>query len=303
MAGAAPLPNFVIVGVSKAGTTTLFNALSRHPDIHPASTKETRYFQAIRYGEPLAPLDRYRAFFRGYAGQAVTMECTPDYFYGAGPTARAIKEVCDPRVAVILRDPVTRLVSFFRFLRSRLQLPADMTLADYVDRCLGVPDDQMNRRDANIWTGVWGGHYARFLPDWQATFGDRCHLLFFDDLIAAPDAVLDRTCRWLGVAEGAITAQLDAANATVDYRSPRAQRLAAGAAKLARPVLHRFPALAQGARRAYGSVNEREAAADATAPEVVHKLREYYAESNRLLRSQLARSDARELPGWLSDRQ
>jgi hypothetical protein len=302
MAGAAPLPNFVIVGVSKAGTTTLFNALSRHPDIHPASTKETRYFQGIRYGEPLAPLDTYRAFFRGHAGQAVTMECTPDYFYGAGPTARAIKEVCDPRVAVILRDPVTRLVSFFRFLRSRLQLPADMTLAEYVDRCLGVSDDQMNRRDANVWTGVWGGHYARFLPDWQSTYGDRCHLLFFEDLVVAPAAVLDRACRWLGVAEGSIGAQPGADNATVDYRSPQAQRLAARAAKLARPVLHRFPALAQGARRAYGSVNEREATAEAIPPELVHELREHYADSNRSLKSQLARSDVTELPEWLSDR-
>jgi hypothetical protein len=300
MAGATELPNFVIVGVSKAGTTTLFNQLARHPDVHPASTKETRYFQGVRYGEPLAPLDTYRAFFRGHHGEAVTMECTPDYFYGAGATARAIQEVCDPRVAVILRDPVTRLVSFFRFLRARLQLPAEMTLTDYVDKCLGVPEDQMNRREANVWTGVWGGSYARFLPDWQATYGDRCHVLFFEDLVAAPDRVLDRTCQWLGIAEGAIPAELDADNETVDYRSPRAQRLAARLAKLARPVLQRHPTLAQGARRAYGVVNEREAVGADVPAELAAALRDLYAEPNRLLKSQLARSGVTELPAWLA---
>src|SRR4051812_47367914 len=84
------LPNLVIAGFSKCGTTTLFNLLATHPDVHPASTKETRYFQPVRYGEPLAPVEDYRRYFRGYAGQRVVMECTPDYVYGGERTAQAI---------------------------------------------------------------------------------------------------------------------------------------------------------------------------------------------------------------------
>lgn len=301
MAGATTLPNFVIAGVSKAGTTTLFNALSRHPDVHPASTKETRYFQAVRYGEPLPPLDDYRGYFRGYAGQAVTMECTPDYFYGGAATARVIQEVCgDPRIAVILRDPVTRLVSFFRFQRSRLQLPAEMTLADYVERCHRVADERMNDRDANIWTGVWGGHYARFLPHWQERYADRCLVLFFEDLVTDPGAVLDRTCGWLGIAVGAIPPELEADNATVDYRSPRMQRLAARVARTARPVLHHHAGLARVARRTYGRVNERAATEEPVPPALIEELRAYYAESNLRLREQLARSGVTDVPGWLA---
>ena len=50
------LPNFVVVGVSRAGTTTVFNPMSPHPQVLASSTKETRYIQAVSYGESHAPL-------------------------------------------------------------------------------------------------------------------------------------------------------------------------------------------------------------------------------------------------------
>src|SRR4051794_31079691 len=160
MTGAA-LPNFIIVGVSRAGTTTMFNALAEHPQVCASTSKETRYFQAVRYGEPLPPLSEYQAYFRRCSGEPVTMECTPDYFYGGAATAASIKAVCDPRVMIILREPISRLISFFRFMQARLQVPADMTLQQYVERCQAVPDEHMNDRANNVYTGLWGGQYAR----------------------------------------------------------------------------------------------------------------------------------------------
>ena len=150
------LPNFIVIGVSRAGTTTLFNAMAAHPQVCSSTAKETRYFQAVRYGEPLAPLAEYQAYFRRYAGEPVTMECTPDYFYGGAATAHAIKQVCDPRVTIILREPIDRLISFFRFMQVRLQVPADMTLEQYVERCQAVPETQINARTNNVYTGLVG---------------------------------------------------------------------------------------------------------------------------------------------------
>ncbi len=46
----ARVPNLVIVGVVKSGTTSLFNYLSQHPDICPSDVKETRYFDPLRFG-------------------------------------------------------------------------------------------------------------------------------------------------------------------------------------------------------------------------------------------------------------
>jgi hypothetical protein len=294
------LPNFIVVGVSRAGTTTLFNALSTHPQVCSSTTKETRYFQAVRYGEPLAPVGEYRAHFRRYANEPVVMECTPDYFYGGAATAAAIKEVCNPRVTIILREPISRLISFYSFMRVRLQIPQDMTLQRYVERCQALPEADMNRRASNVHTGLWGGQYARFLPDWLAAYPDRCDIYFFDDLIADAATLLADQCKQLGIDPLEVLAPDDAENSSDSYRSPAAQRFAAAAAKHSRGLFRRYPELYTRSRRAYEALNQRPTP-PAPIPETVRReINAIYRPWNELLSQQLHDAGHRDLPGWLS---
>jgi hypothetical protein len=294
------LPNFVVVGVSRAGTTTLFNALSAHPEVCASTTKETRYFQAVRYGEPLAPLGDYQAYFRRHSGEPVTMECTPDYFYGGAATAEAIKEICDPRVTIILREPISRLVSFYRFMQARLQIPADMTLQGYVERCLAMPEAVMNRRANNVYTGVWTGQYARFLPDWLAAFPQRCDVFFFDDLIAAPQMLLADQCRRLGIDPAGAVVTDEPENTSEAYRSRLAQRVAARAAKQSRAVFRRFPGLYTHTRRAYEALNQRATAPDPVPEALRREISAVYRPWNDLLGQQLRDAGHDDPPGWLT---
>jgi hypothetical protein len=296
------LPNFVVVGVSRAGTTTIFNTLSKHPQVLASSTKETRYFQAVRYGEALAPLAEYEAYFRRYTGQPVTMECTPDYFYGGERTAKAIKETCDPRVAIILREPASRLISFFQFMQGRLQIPADMTLSQYVDRCHSLSAAEADTRAGNTYTALWGGQYARWLPAWLSAYDGRCDLYFFDDLISDPLALLADQCRRLGIDPTLLPPAVPVDNSAPAYRSPVVQRAAATGARLGRGLLHRYPKLYSTARRSYEAVNKAEAAK----VEVPHTLRReveaLYRPWNEQLRDQLTEAGIANLPGWLTER-
>jgi hypothetical protein len=296
------LPNFVVVGVSRAGTTTIFNTLSKHPQVLASSTKETRYFQAVRYGEALAPLAEYEAYFRRYTGQPVTMECTPDYFYGGERTAKVIKETCDPRVAIILREPASRLISFFQFMQGRLQIPADMTLSQYVDRCHSLSAAEADTRAGNTYTALWGGQYARWLPAWLSAYDGRCDLYFFDDLISDPLALLADQCRRLGIDPTLLPPAVPVDNSAPAYRSPVVQRAAATGARLGRGLLHRYPKLYSTARRSYEAVNKAEAAK----VEVPHTLRReveaLYRPWNEQLRDQLTEVGITKLPGWLTER-
>jgi hypothetical protein len=295
------LPNFVIVGVSRAGTTTVFNALSQHPQVCASTTKETRYFQAVRYGEPLPPVSDYHAYFRRCAGQPVTMECTPDYFYGGAATAAAIKAVCDPRVAIILREPISRLISFYRFMQVRLQIPADMSLQHYVERCQAIPDDQINLRANNVWTGLWGGQYARFMTDWLAQFPGHCDIYFFDDLFDDPQQVVAEMSRRLGIDPRAAPAHPVAENTSAAYRSPTAQRLAALAARHSRRVFRRYPVLYTQGRRIYEAVNQR-AATEPPIPQATRRaVSAIYQPWNDLLSQQLRDHGVVTLPAWLAE--
>jgi hypothetical protein len=296
----APLPNFIIAGVSRAGTTTVFNALATHPQVCSSTTKETRYFQAVRYGEPLAPLSEYQAYFRRYAGEPITMECTPDYVYGGAATAAAIKEVCGPRIMIILREPISRLISFYRFMQARLQIPADMTLQQYVERCLAVPDSAINQRANNVYTGLWGGQYARFLGEWQAAFPGRCDVYFFDDLIEDPAAVVADVCTHLGIDPRGADVRPEPENTSAGYRSPAAQRLAAMAAKRSRALFRRYPAIYSRTRRIYEAVNQRAAAVEPVAQTARREVSAIYQPWNEQLAQQLRDAGHRSLPGWLA---
>src|SRR3954454_22208791 len=85
------LANLVVIGVNKAGTTSLFDYLGRHPDIGLSGRKELRYFTPLRYGEPLEPVASYAEHFRHCLEERFAVEATPGYFYGGRTRARAMR--------------------------------------------------------------------------------------------------------------------------------------------------------------------------------------------------------------------
>ena len=193
--------NTVIAGVNKAGTTSLFVSLASHPEVAAASVKETRYFLPARYGQPLEPVGRLRGVLPTTPATCpVRLEATPAYFYGDEPLIDSMRETLGPaRVIVVLREPVSRLVSFFTSQKARLRIASDMSLAAYLaeaDR-LGAADF---RDPANEpFFGFRGGLYADHLPLWLDAYSTDLRVLFFDDLVARPADLLADVAGWLGI--------------------------------------------------------------------------------------------------------
>jgi len=296
------LPTIVIAGVGKAGTTSLFWYLSQHPDICASDVKEIRYFTALSEGDgELAPLQEYAAHFDRCAGERHRLEASPQYFHGGAPVARAMQATLpDARVVVLLRDPVDRLWSTFRFMRTRLaDLPPEMTFEDYVGECRAVRErrEPYGERNRLYWT-IQGGFYDEYLEPWLEAFGDRFRVVFFERMAADPAAAVRSLSVWLDIdPEASASIAYSVENRTVPVRSAALQRLALAVNR--EGLLGGRRRLKEPLRRAYYALN-RKAEPERMAAETRQELQQLFAPGNEALSRRLAGLGYTDLPGWLS---
>lgn len=294
------LPNLVIAGVSKAGTTSLFRYLGQHPDIGTSDLKELRYFTPLRYGGTPDPVSSYAAHFKGTEDCAYALEATPGYFYGGRPLARGLAETCPGvRVVISLRSPVDRCWSWYGFVKSRLRIPKDMTFEQYLDRC-----EELNRAgiDGEVehqpYWGLGAGCYARWLEAWVDQFGDRLRLVFFDDLARDPAAVVTALCAWLGVDTGP-TRYFDypVDNKTQLYRNKQLQAVAVSVNRRTERLFHDHQGIKRVLRRGYYAINKAPSGTQ-MASGTRSRLLEYYRPHNARLAQQVGVMGLDLPPSW-----
>lgn len=138
------LPDFLICGAQRCGTTSLARALARHPDvIAPLFHKGVHYFDtATHYARGL---DWYRGHFpvravadrRSRRGRAVTGEASPYYVFHPLAPERIARDVPTARLVVLLRDPVERAFSAHK------QETARGFETESLDRALALEDERL----------------------------------------------------------------------------------------------------------------------------------------------------------------
>jgi hypothetical protein len=193
------LPAFLIIGAQRAGTTTFFDALRRHPDIAPprsvdravAWDKELHFFdEKFEKG-----LDWYRSFFplkalrdvrRALGRDLIAGESTPYYLFHPAVPERVASAIPDMRLVVILRDPVERAYSHYQLMRrmGRERLSFEDALDAEEERLAGererlLVDPSFRARHHRNHSYVSRGLYAEQLERWL-TYFPREQLLVLD---------------------------------------------------------------------------------------------------------------------------
>lgn len=108
------LPDFIIVGGMKCGTSSLFNYLNQHPQLSGSIYKELRYFSHNEYyskGEKW-----YRSHFplkKKLPAGSLTFEASPDYLASPETPERMEKLVPDTKIIALLRNPTDRAISHY----------------------------------------------------------------------------------------------------------------------------------------------------------------------------------------------
>jgi hypothetical protein len=202
------LPDFLIAGVPKAGTTALHAALSRHPGLYLSPVKEPKFFltdgppptrggpgDALTYREHVWERDKYEALFDAAPPGVPRGESTPFYLHDPEAMRRIRDLIPGARLIVIIRDPVERAHSNWTHLWSAGLEP----VGDFVAACA-----EEERRIAAGWAPFW--HYAslgRYGEQLARAFSlfprEQVLVLRYRLLIDEPAATLDRICGFLGV--------------------------------------------------------------------------------------------------------
>lgn len=106
-------PNFLCVGAQKAGTTTLHNCLSQHPEIYLPGIKETKFFINPEHSND--GIDYYsKEYYSEVNQEKVIGEIDPDYlFFDSVPERLKNTLGVDIKLLIILRNPMDRAYSHY----------------------------------------------------------------------------------------------------------------------------------------------------------------------------------------------
>jgi hypothetical protein len=209
----ARLPDLVVVGAPRAGTTTLTSWLRAHPQVAFSAKKELQFFD--RNHE--RGLQWYLAQLPQDPGDRVVAEATPTYLSEPGVAERVAQALPGARFVAVLRDPAARAWSNYWFFRQ-------LGLEDRSwSRALAEAQDQPGPGDYNGY--VWRGRYAEQLARWDRLVGrDRLHVVLFEDLVSDPQTAFDGICRFAGIGPAPLPSR-ESVNPTSVPRFARLQGL------------------------------------------------------------------------------
>lgn len=205
---AAKLPDFLILGAAKAGTTALFGALSRHPRVFRSPEKEPRFFEHAgsppRFPSPggdrnarkvISDEATYLALFAGCPPGMVAGEASTEYLSGQRAPAVAFQYVPRARLIAILRHPVERAYSQYLHLRQEGHEP----LARF-ELAWAAEEERIAQGWRQAWRYRTRGFYGRHVTRWLNVFPrEQLLVLFYEDWLQRPEQTLDLIWQHLGI--------------------------------------------------------------------------------------------------------
>lgn len=192
------VPDFLIVGAMKAGTTSLFNYLCQHPRIIGSVPKEIFYLCS----HPERGERWYRRHFPRRAAltqsHALCGEATPTSLY-SGQAARIASELMpNAKIIVLLREPAARAVSHYyhRYRAGRETRAVDEVFTTSMIERLAADAPEGDTEKAICDRG----QYVRGLKHWKARFGESQILVLDADIFfQQTQAVYNQVCEFLNI--------------------------------------------------------------------------------------------------------
>lgn len=217
-------PNFFVVGVAKAGTSSLYHYLSQHPEVYLSPIKEPFYFSNDIRSEDFYPeyrrrvtfdlnaylkarplprkhiahigdQSRYLELFREVNGEKAIGEMSTGYLYSSCAAENIFKFNPDARIVMILRQPAYRAYSHYQMnIRDLLDFDYDFISALQSD--FACKDKGWGKSHLYVETGLYAEQVRRYLD----VFPERQVKIFlFEDLVTKSGAIMEEIFAFLEI--------------------------------------------------------------------------------------------------------
>ena len=209
------LPDFLIIGAARCGTTSLYRYLTEHPCIAPAFRKEIHFFdlqfgRGVRWYRRHFPSVLYRRYTEArYGSAALTGEASAYYIFHPSVAARVAATIPGVKIIALLRNPIDRAYSHYHLQvrKGREPLPFEEAIAGEQERLNGEQKKMLateNYESFNYrrYSYMTRGLYADQLARWMNVVPAEDFLVLrTEDLESDPAKVLKHTLRFLKVPE------------------------------------------------------------------------------------------------------
>jgi hypothetical protein len=200
------LPQIVIAGAPKCGTSSLFSWLSDHPDICPTRTKESNFLMDKQ--SPLFNAENnfstqgwkgFARWFNDSPQNKLTLDASPEYMY----QQTALKELGRikpvPKIIFILRKPSVRALSTYRFFMEHHNIIGkNITFSDYIDQLCEKKNSGNRAMPHN--QAVALGFYNIFLNRWAEAVGKKqLGVFLFEEMRENPAKFIKQVCEFLNL--------------------------------------------------------------------------------------------------------
>ena len=196
MANKTPgLPDFLIVGGMRCGSTTLANILNSQSAIFLPETKEIHYFDQRNLD--IQSIQDYIDHFKMATQTQLIGEATPDYLTSSGCALRIQQQLPDVKLIMILRDPVRRAWSHYRFsvASGREIEPFDNALR-LEDERLAHPIHEHDIFFSYQQRSRYIEHIRNYLNRFRA---DQLHIIILEELLADPQSIVTALFSFLDI--------------------------------------------------------------------------------------------------------
>lgn len=193
------VPNFIIIGSQRCGTTSLYTYLSQHPQILTPIKKEMDFFSwhfdrgIDWYLAHFPPMPRREKF--------VTGEASPSYFDSREAPERLYRLFPEAKLIVLLRNPVDRAISqFYRLTDLNWEARSlDRVISDEIERLSQNPEYIIGEEPGNY---LARGRYIEFIKNWLAFFPrEQLLILKSEDFYAGAATTLKQVLEFLDLPE------------------------------------------------------------------------------------------------------